>query len=94
MKANEGKVISISGNYNAAVERTENAIGSRITQARKNRGWNIGELTERLHAYGVDLTKGAVGKWETGETVPNTYQFLAVCTALNMEDHLSYYKIS
>ena len=94
MKAKEGKVISLGGNYNVAAERAENPIGLRITEARKSRGWNIGEMTEYLHGYGIDLTKGAVGKWETGETVPNAYQFIAVCTALGMDESLAAYRAS
>ncbi len=92
MKAKEGKVISIGGKYNAAVERSENVIGSRIQAARKNRGWNLNVLSETLKEYGVDLTKAAISKWETGETVPNAYQFLAACSALDMEDSLASYR--
>ena len=81
-----------SGKYNAAAERAENAVGSRIAAARKVRGLSIASFTETLKEYGVELSKGAVGKWETGETVPSVYQFLAVCSALDMDDRLSAYK--
>ena len=78
--------------YNAATERTANAVGSRIAAARKSRGLSIASFTDVLNDYGISLTKAAVGKWETGETVPSVYQFLAVCSALDMDDRLSAYK--
>ena len=87
----EGKVTNISGKYNAAVERNENVLGAKIAEARKQMRWNQAALTEILKEYGVSLSTGAVGKWETGETVPSAYQFLAVCAALGMEDSLSFY---
>ncbi len=92
MKEKEGKTISFGSNYNAVAEKEENVVGSRIAAARKNRGMNVGALTETLKEYGVDLSRSAVAKWETGETVPNVYQFLAVCSALGMEDSLSFYQ--
>ena len=92
MKTKEGKVLAIGGSYNAQVERSENVIGSRIAAARKQRGWNLAVFADTLKQYGVDLSKAAVNKWETGETVPSVYQFLAVCTALDMDDSLSSYR--
>ena len=80
------------GRYNAAEERAGNAVGSRIAGARKSKGMNLAAFTETLKDYGVELTKAAVGKWETGETVPNVYQFLAACTALDMDDRISFYR--
>jgi SOS-response transcriptional repressor LexA len=82
----------IAGRYNAAAERGSNVIGAKIAEARRNRGWNLGMLTEALKGCGVELTRAAVNKWETGETVPNAYQFLAVCTALGMDEHLAHYR--
>ena len=92
MKAKEGKVISIGSSYNAVAEKAENIVGSKIADARKKRGLKVGELADTLRNHGVDLSKSAVAKWETGETVPNIYQFLAVCNALDMDEHLSAYQ--
>jgi transcriptional regulator with XRE-family HTH domain len=91
MKAKEGKVISLNGIYNVSAERTANVVGSRIAAARKRRGWNQETFAEALKEYGIDLSKPAVAKWETGETAPNIYQFLAVYALLDMEDSLSSY---
>ena len=44
----EGKVTSISGKYNAAVERNENVLGAKIAEARKQMRWNQVALTEIL----------------------------------------------
>lgn len=92
MKAKDGKVVSIGTKYNAGTERSENVIGTKIAAARKTRGWNLTAFAESLREHGVELTKGAISKWETGETVPNAYQFLAVCSALGMDEHLSFYR--
>ena len=88
MKAKDGKVVSIGTKYNAGTERSENVIGAKIAAARKTRGWNLTAFADSLREHGVELTKGAISKWETGETVPNAYQFLAVCSALGMDEHL------
>ena len=92
MKAKDGKVVSIGNKYNAVAERSENVIGAKIAAARKTRGWNLTAFADSLREHGVELTKGAISKWETGETVPNAYQFLAVCSALGMDEHLSFYR--
>lgn len=92
MKAKDGKVVSIGTKYNAGTERSENVIGAKIAAARKTRGWNLTAFADSLREHGVELTKGAISKWETGETVPNAYQFLAVCSALGMDEHLSFYR--
>jgi len=78
-------------NYNAAGEKELNIIGKRIAVARKRCNLTISDLSERLHDYGVTVTRGAVGKWETGDTVPNAYQLMAISTALGIEDRLSYF---
>ena len=92
MKTKNEKAVTNGDKYNAGTERLENVIGSKIAAARKTRGWNLSVFADSLREYGVDLTKGAISKWETGETVPNTYQFLAACAALDMDDHLSSYR--
>jgi len=92
MKAKEGTVIPFSNKYNVAAEKDQNVIGTRIAAARKNRGWSLAKLAGNLTEYGIDLSKAALSKWEVGESVPNAYQFIAVCTALDMEDSLSSYQ--
>ena len=74
--------------YDAAAERKANVIGARLQRARKERGLSLALLSERLRSYGVEVSKGAISKWETGETVPGAYQLLAVSAALDLEDRL------
>ena len=78
--------------YNALRERGENTVGLRIAEARSARNWSLAQLTAMLQASGVKLTKAAVNKWETGETVPNVYQFLAVAALLGMDERLGAYR--
>lgn len=75
--------------YDVNKEKENNVIGKRIRDARKGSGLTLADLCERLDGYGVKVTRGAASKWETGETVPNAYQLIAVFNALGMEDRLS-----
>ena len=77
--------------YNAALERENNVIGRRITQARKLRKLRLVDFCELLEQYGVSVKRSGLAKWENGETVPSGYQLLAVCQALDIEDELPYF---
>jgi len=77
--------------YDAAGEKESNVIGSRIQSARKRRGLTLAELSSRLADCGITVSKGAASKWETGETVPNAYQLVALFHALGIEDRISYF---
>ncbi len=79
--------------YDAAEERSENVIGQRIAEARKRNGMTQQDLTEYLKQFGVSISKYAECKWETGETVPNAYQLVAVCAALGMDDVLRHFSM-
>jgi transcriptional regulator with XRE-family HTH domain len=87
----EGKVTRISVSYNVNAERADNVIGRRIYEARRRHGLSLTALAEQLKGCGIDIGKTALFKWENGESVPNTYQFLAVCRLLGMEDSLRSY---
>ena len=81
--------IAQTNSYNAIKEKELNIVGARIAEARKKRGYTLATFSEHLAGFGVNISRGAAGKWETGETVPNAYQLLAICNALGMEDRLS-----
>ena len=89
----KSKVIPFSAaqakGYDAAEEKERNVIGSRIAEARKQRGYTLTTFSDRLAGFGVRISRGAVSKWETGETVPNAYQLIAICNALDIEDRVS-----
>ena len=91
----KAKVIPISAaqaqGYNAAKEKEHNIIGARIAEARKKSGMTLTDLSACLEGLGVKASRGAASKWETGETVPNAYQLVAVFNALGMGDRLSYF---
>ena len=77
--------------YDAGKEKEINAIGRKIAEARKKKGFSIATFSEYLKNYGISPSIGAAGKWETGYSVPNAYQFLAICTALDLEDDLPFF---
>lgn len=77
--------------YNAETEKNENVIGERIAQALYDNGFSKKAFCEVLKAYGVDVSHSALGKWTNGQTVPNAYQLLAICHALDISEGLPYF---
>lgn len=66
-------------------------IGKKIAEARKNAGLTQAQLPELLSNYGIHVKVPAVNKWEKGETVPNSYQLIALCHALNIQVGQDYF---
>ena len=83
--------LPVHNGYNAESERKKNIIGNRISQARRSKGIRLPELSEKLKCYGVNVGKGGLSKWETGLTVPNAYQLMALCSALDIESDYHYF---
>lgn len=77
--------------YNAAKEHEENYVGKKIAEARKKRGLSLNAFSELLNRYGLAIQRQGLGKWELGIAVPNAYQLLAVCHALDIEDGVAYF---
>lgn len=77
--------------YNAAQEREHNFIGTRLAQARKERGLSLAEFSTLLRSYGILIGRQGLGKWESGDAVPNGYQLLAACHALRIENATDYF---
>lgn len=82
----------ISGSvYHAGKEREENIIGKRIAQARGERNLSLAELSLLLNKHGLAIQRQGISKWENGLAVPNAYQLLALCHALEIEDGITYF---
>ena len=77
--------------YDSVKERENNYIGSRIQQARTSRGLSRGAFAELLSNYGITVHRQGLWKWEVGGTVPNAYQLIAICHALEIEDGIEYF---
>ena len=71
-----------SGHYDAGAEYARNSIGKKLAEARRRRGLSQGELAGLLADFGIRIGLRGYAKWETGETVPNAYQLLALFRAL------------
>ncbi len=84
---NKNKVAS----YNAEVERENNIIGIRIEEARRRRGLSQREFCNLLKGYGVSVGPTAISKWTSQGAVPNAYQLIAICRALEIDDGLAYF---
>ncbi|MBR3554308.1 MAG: peptidase S24 [Oscillospiraceae bacterium] len=70
------------GHYDAGAAYADNAIGKRIAEGRRRRGLSQGEFASLLASFGIRIGLRGYAKWETGETVPNAYQLLAIYHAL------------
>ena len=77
--------------YDAAKEKSENIVGQRISEARKKKGMSIAAFSEHLERFGVKISTGGAGKWETGYSIPNAYQLIAICNALDIEDQIPFF---
>ena len=95
MRRRRDKVISFQSinksGYNAAKERANNIIGIRIDEARKRAGLSLPEFSALLNQFGVTMSPSGINKWTKGSALPNAYQLLAVCHALNLGEDLSYF---
>ena len=77
--------------YNAVREREQNAIGKAIAKARKQLKLTQIGFCDYLRQYGLTVKKPSLSKWETGENIPNGYQLLALCHALDIENVRDYF---
>ena len=82
-------VSAAKSGYDASLEREQNIIGKRLLEARRLRDWTLAELCSRLQDCGVETTRSSISKWETGVTIPNAYQLVALCRVLGIADGLS-----
>lgn len=79
------------GLYDAEAERALCVVAQRIVAARKQKGISMRELQRQLKLRGVEVGYASIVRWEAGETVPNIYQLLAICNALDIPDSYSYF---
>ena len=77
--------------YNAEAERALGVVGKRIAAARRRQGVSMRELQRLLKLRGLEVGYASIVRWEAGETVPNAYQLLAICQALDIPDACSYF---
>ncbi len=69
----------------------DNLLGSRLSLARREKKIRQGQFVRQLEAYGISLSPSSYSCWETGARVPNAYQLLALCRALDIEDISGYF---
>ena len=81
----------LSRHFQADIAKERNILGKKIAEARKKVGITQPQLSELLTHFGVHVKTPGVNKWEKGETVPNAYQLMALCHALDIEDGLDYF---
>lgn len=80
--------------YNADIDKKDNYIGEKIALARKEKHISFARFCKLLEEYGISVTASAVQKWESGASIINGYQLLAVAHALNISDVMEYFSSS
>lgn len=94
-KTGMAKIVSIEATqkklYDVVKEHDANVIGSQIQTMREAHGLSLAAFANLLSQYGLTVGRQAIGKWETGNSVPNAYQLIAICHALNIEDGIAYF---
>ena len=65
--------------YDAKFERSKNVLGERLSAARKQNGLLLKDVSQLVENFGISITVNALSRMETGETVPNAYQLIALC---------------
>ena len=95
MKKKEGRLVPFRSaqkpRYNAAEEMERNIIGLKIREARRRKGLSIPAFRDRLAEFGCNVSVNAAGKWELGYSIPNAYQMVALCLALEIEDQIPFF---
>lgn len=66
-------------------------LGSKLTQARKEKHISQKELALKLSFYNIVISSGAISKWEKGDALPNALQLFALCHILEITDPLTYF---
>lgn len=88
-----GELLNFKKNSHYMVDsaRRANTVGKKIREARKEAGLTLSELAQQIQEYGVTVQTPAVNKWESGESIPNAYQLIAICHVLHIRDGLEYF---
>ena len=96
MSKSKSKILSLpianDASYNAEAERQENIIGARIDEARRKAGLSLVDFSKLLEQYGVTMSPSGINKWAKGSALPNAYQMMAVCHALDLDVDIAYFR--
>ena len=71
------------------MEDSSRKLGSKLSELRKVRKMSQQEVAKLVSVGSDPISNRAVSKWETGDTLPNAEQFLALCRIYDIRDVLS-----
>ena len=71
--------------FSAPDAQADNVLGKRIRQLRKDCAMSGAEFANQLKKYGVTVQRGAVSKWELGDTLPSCYQLAAIAEVFGLD---------
>ncbi len=81
----------LARHFQADMAKERNVIGRKIAEARKRLDITQAQLAELMGEFGIQIQTPGVNKWESGVSVPNAYQLVALCYALDVEGGLEYF---
>ena len=82
---------SESAPFDADAMKSGNVLGKKIAEARKQKKISQKDLSQLFSGYNINVSSGAISKWEKGDALPNPYQLLAFCQILGIHDALNYF---
>ena len=71
------------------MEDSSRKLGCKLSELRKARKMSQQEVAKLVSVGSDPISNRAVSKWETGDTLPNAEQFLALCRIYDIRDVLS-----
>lgn len=76
--------------FSAEKARSENLLGRKIKDARKERGMLQSDVIDALKEFDIAIGTAALSRWEKGSNMPSPLQFLALCRIYGIQDPLGY----
>lgn len=86
---NKRRIENGSESFHIVSAQKQNLIGTKIAAIRKECGMNQQEVVDRLCQMGNPIQKTALSKWETGVSVPNAYQLIALSKIFELDDGIA-----
>ena len=74
--------------FSAIAAEADNVLGKRLLDARKKARLTQKDVVDQLSRCDVHIAFTAIHRWETGKSVPNAYQLMALCHVLHITDSI------
>ena len=82
-----------SAPFDADAMKSGNVLGKKIAEARKQKKISQKDLSQLFSGYKINVSSGAISKWEKGDALPNPYQLLSFYQLHGHLDALNYFSV-